>query len=58
MNHHTNMRKRINIELPDKTAEMLRERLKREALANAERDLAIATEWSALEEEVLERDLR
>ena len=29
----------------------LRERLKREALANAERDLAIAAEWFPLDEE-------
>ncbi len=29
----------------------LRDRLKREALANAERDLAIAAEWFPLEEE-------
>lgn len=32
--------------------EMLRERLKREALANAERDVAMAAEWFPLEEEV------
>ena len=31
--------------------EMLRERLKREALANAERDVAMAAEWFPLEEE-------
>jgi CopG family transcriptional regulator/antitoxin EndoAI len=31
--------------------EMLRQRLKREAIANAERDLAMAAEWFPLEEE-------
>ena len=31
--------------------DMLRERLKREALANAERDVAMAAEWFPLEEE-------
>lgn len=35
--------------------EALRERLKREALANAERDLAMAAEWFPLEEEVNKR---
>ena len=35
--------------------ESLRERLKREALANAERDVAMAAEWFALEEESYER---
>ncbi|HEV2961197.1 MAG TPA: hypothetical protein VG649_05175 [Candidatus Angelobacter sp.] len=35
--------------------ESLRERLKREALANAERDVAMAAEWFALEEEVSEQ---
>jgi CopG family transcriptional regulator / antitoxin EndoAI len=33
----------------------LRARLKEEALANAERDLALAAEWFPLEEEVAER---
>jgi len=33
----------------------LRERLKQEALANAERDLAIAAEWFPLEEEAARR---
>ena len=37
---------------------IVRERLKEEAIINAERDLAIAAEWSALEEEALERNLR
>jgi CopG family transcriptional regulator/antitoxin EndoAI len=32
--------------------ETLRERLKREAIVNAERDLLIAAEWFPLEEEV------
>jgi CopG family transcriptional regulator/antitoxin EndoAI len=32
--------------------ETLRERLKREALANAERDVTMAAEWFPLEEEV------
>ena len=32
----------------------LRERLKREALANAERDVRMAAEWSPLEEEASE----
>jgi CopG family transcriptional regulator/antitoxin EndoAI len=35
--------------------ETLRERLKHEALENAERDVAMAAEWFALEEEVAER---
>ena len=35
--------------------EVLRERLKREALANAERDVAMAAEWFPLEQEVLGR---
>src|SRR5580704_5700291 len=33
----------------------LRERLKREAIANAERDLTIAAEWFPLEEEAAQR---
>jgi hypothetical protein len=48
------MNKRINIVLPERTSKTLRERLKNEALVNAERDVAISTEWSALEEEALE----
>ena len=35
-------------------AKILRERLKHEAIINAERDLAIAAEWFVLEEEVWE----
>ena len=35
--------------------EVLRERLKREALANAERDVAMAAEWFPLEQEALGR---
>jgi len=34
---------------------VLRERLKREALENAERDVAIAAEWFPLEQEALVR---
>ncbi|MBI3679357.1 MAG: hypothetical protein HY235_03055 [Acidobacteria bacterium] len=34
-----------------RTTENLRERLKQEALANAQRDLAMAEEWFPLEEE-------
>ena len=33
--------------------EVLRERLKREALANAERDVAMAAEWFPLDQEAL-----
>ena len=44
--------------LSKSASKILRERLKEEAIINAERDLAIAAEWSALEDEVLERNLR
>lgn len=50
------MRKLIST-LAKSAAKTLRERLKNEAIVNAERDLAIASEWCPLEEEVLERDL-
>jgi hypothetical protein len=41
------MSKRINVVLP----ETLRERLKREAIAKAGRDVEMAAEWFPLEEE-------
>jgi hypothetical protein len=47
------MRKRITT-LSRSASKILRERLKNEAIVNAERDLAIAAEWFALEEEVWE----
>jgi hypothetical protein len=48
------MSRRITTVVPGRTLEMLRERLKHEALANAERDIAMAAEWLPLEEEALE----
>jgi hypothetical protein len=64
------MSRRINIILPYKTVAVLdravrqlvetesraklRTLLKQEAIGNAERDLAIATEWDPLEEEVVQ----
>ncbi|MEX2264298.1 MAG: hypothetical protein WD696_20255 [Bryobacteraceae bacterium] len=44
------MTKRINIVLP-KAKTNLAERLKQGAVANAQRDLAIAQEWFPLDEE-------
>ncbi len=41
----------IQYYVKDQNLQSLRLRLKKEALANAERDLAMATEWFPLEEE-------
>jgi hypothetical protein len=44
------MKKRIN-DVTRYRRQQLRSRLKQEALANAQRDLAMAAEWFSLEEE-------
>ena len=41
----------IQFYVKNQSRQNLRERLKQEGLANAERDLAMATEWFPLEEE-------
>ena len=48
----------MDIVIPDtpREGQSLREQLKAEALANAERDLALAQEWFPLEEQVAHRD--
>jgi hypothetical protein len=48
---HKNMSKRILHSVAVHGKDVLRERLKQEAVVNAERDMVMATEWFPLEEE-------